>query len=101
MRIVLALLAAASLHAVPAAKDVPRPEYPQPQFQRDDWMNLDGRWQFAFDDSDAGEPKTYPKTITVPFAFESTLSGIGDTSFHPVVWYKREVKVPRDWKGRH
>ncbi len=88
------------LAALAFAQTIPRPEYPQPQFQRDDSMSLNGRWQFAFDDADSGEPKSYPKTITVPFAFESALSGIGDTSFHPVVWYKRDVKVPRDWKGR-
>ncbi len=83
MRILAALLLAVT--ATVFAEDIPRPEYPQPQFQRDDWMNLNGTWQFGFDE------KLLNRTITVPFAFafESPKSGIGDTSFHPVVWYRR------------
>jgi len=83
------------------AAEAPRPEYPQPQFQREQWLNLNGRWEFAFDDNDTGVPAQFPKTITVPFCFESSKSGIGDTSFHPVVWYRRKIDIPRDWAGRH
>src|SRR2546428_2017930 len=36
------------------AEDIPRPEYPQPQFQRELWINLNGRWEFAFDDANRG-----------------------------------------------
>lgn len=87
--------------AVTFAADIPRPEYPQPQFQRDQWMSLNGPWQFAFDDADAGPPAQFTKTITVPFCFESAKSGIGDTSFHPVVWYRRDVQTPREWSAKH
>jgi len=90
-----------------AAEDIPRPEYPQPQFQREQWMNLNGRWEFAFDDSNRGleenwaaGAKKFDRGITVPFCFESSLSGIGDTSFHPWVWYRRAVTLPENWKGR-
>ncbi len=85
----------------------PRGEYPQPQFQRADWRTLNGPWQFEFDDKNAGldenwaaGTRAFSRTITVPFAFESRLSGIGDTSFHPWVWYRRTFAMPADWKGR-
>ena len=35
-------------------EDLPRPEYPRPQFRRERWINLNGEWHFAFDDKDAG-----------------------------------------------
>jgi beta-galactosidase/beta-glucuronidase len=85
----------------------PRPEYPQPQFQRADWLTLNGDWQFDFDDKNVGldeqwatSGRAFGRTIKVPFAFETQASGIGDTSFHPWVWYRRTFSVPDGWKGR-
>ncbi|RPJ78897.1 MAG: glycoside hydrolase family 2, partial [Acidobacteria bacterium] len=89
------------------AQEQPRPEYPQPQFQREQWLNLNGRWEFEFDDANAGiqeawasADRKFSRTILVPFAFETKLSGIGDTSFHPYVWYRRTFTVPADWKDK-
>lgn len=86
---------------------LPRPEYPRPQFERDAWLNLNGTWEFAFDDDRVGEEAGWPSgnvalplAIQVPFAFESKLSGIGDTRFHDVVWYRRTVKLPDEWAGK-
>jgi beta-galactosidase/beta-glucuronidase len=86
---------------------VPRPEHPQPQFQRERWMTLNGDWQFDFDDKNAGleegwatSARAFGRTIKVPYCFESQLSGIGDTSFHPWLWYRRTFTVPADWKGQ-
>jgi len=93
--------------AAAVGQTVPRPEHPQPQFQRTDWLTLNGSWDFDFDDADVGlaedwaQPaRKYTRKIVVPFAFETKLSGIGDTSFHPVVWYRRSFEVPAAWKGR-
>jgi len=36
----------------------------------------------------------------VPYCFESKLSGIGDTSFHDVVWYRRAIQIPQAWRSR-
>lgn len=102
------LLFIAALSFLPAAaQDIPRPEYPQPQFQREQWLNLNGPWEFAFDDQNAGirenwaeATRKFDKTILVPFCFESKKSGIGDTSFHPQVWYRRNFTVPAAWKDR-
>lgn len=82
---------------------VPRNEYPRPQFVREAWLNLNGQWDFAFDDDNKGLQekwyKQFPKqqTITVPFAYQTELSGIHDPSFHDIVWYQREFTVPEDW----
>lgn len=85
--------------------DVPRPEYPRPGFVREDWLNLNGTWQFAFDPGDSGLERglvhqELDGRILVPFCPESELSGIGDTDFHPAVWYRRTVRVPASWAGR-
>lgn len=88
--------------------EVPRAEFPEPQFQRPQWLTLNGTWQFAFDDADAGmAAKWYatglkaPRQITVPFCFESKLSGIGETGFHATAWYQRSITIPPAWRGRH
>ncbi len=86
------------------APDIPRSEYPQPQFQRDAWLNLNGTWEFAFDDQDVGvdsnwicDPRPFTRSILVPFCFESVRSGIGETAIHPRVWYRRSFEIPEEW----
>ncbi|MDR1059944.1 MAG: glycoside hydrolase family 2 [Clostridiales bacterium] len=74
-------------------------DYPRPQFVRREWENLNGEWDFAFDDADAGlkggwQLGGFPadsRTIKVPFAPECAASGIGDEAFHPVAWYRRSL----------
>lgn len=90
-----------------AQVSTPRAEYPRPQFQRDAWQTLNGRWSFEFDDQNVGLTQkwwtgshAFGRTITVPFCFESPLGGINDRSFHPWVWYRRSTEVPAAWKGR-
>lgn len=81
------------------SQPIPRPEHPKPQFRRENWYNLNGEWQFAFDfgSSNPGEYQrpeaVLDKTILVPFCPESTLSGIGYTDFMNTVWYKRKITV--------
>jgi beta-galactosidase/beta-glucuronidase len=107
-RLVLTLSCLVALSiAMPAQQAVPRPEYPRPQFERADWLNLNGTWEFEFDDQNVGldegwaeGSRKFGRTITVPFAFESRASGIGDPTFHPWIWYRRSVTVPAGWQGR-
>ena len=85
-------LAAAAL-ALAASASIPLPEHPRPDFERAEWINLNGTWDFRFD----GE-KDYGRKILVPFGWGSPASGVkdeGDTG-----WYRREVTVPADWKGK-
>lgn len=74
--------------------NIPRPEYPRPQFVRENWLNLNGAWQFSFD-----EP-SFDREIIVPFAYQSRLSGLGITERHDVVWYRRSFAVPEDWREK-
>ncbi|MBD2018852.1 beta galactosidase jelly roll domain-containing protein [Leptolyngbya sp. FACHB-36] len=70
--------------------------YPRPQFQRANWLNLNGAWKFAFDDRRQWlQPidVEWTRTIEVPFAPESQRSGIADTQFHPNCWYEREFEL--------
>ena len=67
---------------------IPRKEHPKPQFQRDNWLNLNGEWGFCFDNGRSGEarkiyenPDEINGKITVPFCVESELSGIGNKDF--------------------
>jgi beta-galactosidase/beta-glucuronidase len=80
--------------------------HPRPQLVRREWTDLCGRWGFAHDDDDVGladgwaeSAKPFDRTITVPYPPESKLSGIRDTGYHPVVWYRLEIKTPRPPDG--
>lgn len=73
--------------------------YPRPQMEREKWMNLNGEWKFKFDDENLGEREkwyeSFPEkiqTINVPYTYETELSGIEETTFHPVVWYQKEIE---------
>ena len=77
---------------------IPRPEFPNPQFERKNWVNLNGKWKFAFDHGKSGEARRFYEDanenvfdleINVPFTFESELSGINNKDFCDCVWYKR------------
>jgi beta-galactosidase/beta-glucuronidase len=85
---------------------IPRPEYPRPDLERTDWLNLNGEWQFDFDDTEIGEVekwydgKDFSKIITVPFCFQCEASGIQDKSLHEVMWYKRSFNIPQNFSGK-
>ncbi|HVF28835.1 MAG TPA: glycoside hydrolase family 2 TIM barrel-domain containing protein [Pyrinomonadaceae bacterium] len=85
---------------------IPRPEHPRPQFVRDLWMNLNGEWEFAFDDANEGlrlgwhDGRELWGRIVVPFPYQSELSGVGDRRIHEHVWYARTFEVPSGWAGR-
>ena len=84
-----------------------RKDYPRPQLVRDGWVNLNGAWDFCFDDSKAGEgEKWYEKfpekclQICVPFTYETVKSGIGDPAHHETVWYHRVLEKDGSSKKR-
>jgi len=87
-------------------KQTPRSEYPRPQLERLNWINLNGTWSYVLDSIKSGIEKKYPQshgfenTITVPFAPESKLSGVAHTDFIFSIWYHRLVTIPPAWEGK-
>ena len=79
--------------------NIPRHEHPNPQWERKNWRNLNGEWEFDFDfGRSAREKELYKngplsKKITVPFCPESILSGIGYTDFIPSVCYRKVITL--------
>lgn len=80
--------------------DAPLPEYPRPQFEREQWLNLNGRWEWAPAQKDEKPPsgKTLAGRIVVPFPIESSLSGVGE--HHERLWYRRTFEVPKEWNDQ-
>ncbi len=79
---------------------IPRPEHPKPQFQRENWVNLNGTWDFEIDNGRSGQARKlyedeaeYKLSINVPFCPESKLSGLAHKDFLYGVWYRRKVCI--------
>jgi hypothetical protein len=82
--------------------DQPLPEYPRPQFERKDWKNLNGLWEYAIAKTNAAQPENFDGKILVPYPIESSLSGVKrqlDTD--EALWYKREFTIPAEWTGKN
>ncbi|MEO6001584.1 MAG: sugar-binding domain-containing protein [Opitutus sp.] len=85
--------------------EIPLPEHPRPDFEREAWVNLNGPWRFQLDPANAGEAarwssgqQAFDQTITVPFPWGSKLSGVENKA--DIGWYQRTIKVPSAWKGQ-
>jgi hypothetical protein len=89
-----------------AALSLPRPEHPRPDAFRENWLSLNGEWQFEIDEKDDGEARglisghDLNSKIVVPFCPESKLSGLGHTDYMNRVWYRRLVELPASMKGK-
>src|SRR5687767_9443477 len=103
--VLLGLLAGKVAAQTPRADTIPLPEHPRPDFQRAEWVNLNGRWRFAFDPRNQGEGAGWTSgslpqghEILVPFSWGAPLSGVPDSA--DIGWYARSVTVPEAWRGR-
>lgn len=77
------------------------PEYPRPIMERNDWMNLNGLWNYAIAPKGETQPQQYDGQILVPFALESSLSGVGKRLGEKnELWYERKFTVPSQWKEK-
>ena len=102
----LLLSLALAAPALAAGATIPLPEHPRPDFERAEWVNLNGDWAFRFDKENAGErdrwfeaaPSGFPLTIRVPYPWGSKLSGVADEA--DVAWYARTIRVPEGWAGK-
>ena len=84
------------------AQSIPLPEHPRPDFERANWLNLNGIWDFEFDSLNIGLDKNwqngnaaFSKKINVPFPWGSALSGVKDEA--DFAWYKKQISVPNAW----
>ena len=84
---------------------IPLPENPRPDFERAQWLNLNGRWRFRFDKTNDGEkaasynaPLASTNSILVPFSWAAPLSGVTDNA--DIGWYERTIEVPESWRGK-
>lgn len=79
----------------------PLPEYPRPQLVREQWQNLNGAWDYAILPKGSNEPAAFDGKILVPYAIESSLSGVqkmvGDKN---ELWYHRSFSIPSTWKNK-
>ncbi len=105
MRALLVITWVTAVIARAGNAQIPLPEHPRPEFQRPEWLNLNGRWRFAFDSRDQGERLGWAggllpgkHEIVVPFSWGAPLSDVPDSA--DIGWYAREITVPESWRGR-
>lgn len=85
---------------------IPRPEFPRPQMERDNWMNLNGIWEFEFDDLNNGLTQrwynghNFDMKIKVPYTYQCELSMINVQDFHDIVWYRRNFDLDETMKDQ-
>ncbi|ULB33269.1 MULTISPECIES: glycoside hydrolase family 2 protein [Proteiniphilum] len=76
------------------------PEYPRPIMERTEWLNLNGLWNYAILPVGKQKPGSFDGEILVPFAIESSLSGVQKrVGKDNELWYQREFTVPSKWKN--
>ncbi len=77
------------------------PEYPRPMMERSDWKNLNGLWEYSITKAGAPQPAAFDGKILVPFAVESSLSGVQKrVGEENELWYKNTFTIPVTWKNK-
>ena len=100
------IFAIMTVTAMTAFAAQPRAEYPRPQFERSEWVNLNGEWTYEFDLANTGferrlfENKGFADKIIVPFCPESKLSGVEHKDIITGIWYHRTIQAPATWSEK-
>ncbi|WP_114778582.1 glycoside hydrolase family 2 protein [Botryobacter ruber] len=77
-------------------------EYPRPQLVRDDWQNLNGLWEYAIRKKGLPQPAQFDGKILVPYAVESSLSGVGKPLLpDQELWYRTTFETPASWRKQN
>ena len=77
-------------------------EYPRPQLERKDWLNLNGFWSYSITDIHSTKPEKFDEKILVPFCLESSLSGdMKSLNEKQILWYFKEFEIPKEWKDKN
>jgi len=80
----------------------PLPEYPRPQLERDQWLNLNGLWDYALAERGGNLPVAFNGKILVPYPIESSLSGVQErVGEGQELWYHRTFTIPSSWKNKN
>lgn len=78
------------------------PEYPRPIMERSKWKNLNGLWNYAIQEAGKTAPTKYDGQILVPFAVESSLSGVmKEVGTKNELWYNTTFTIEPNWKGQN
>jgi beta-galactosidase/beta-glucuronidase len=76
-------------------------DYPRPIMERSDWKNLNGLWNYAITPANQPAPESYDGKILVPFAVESSLSGVHrKVGTDSLLWYERIFTIPSGWRNK-
>ena len=77
-------------------------EYPRPQLERKQWLNLNGIWSYSITDVNSQKPDNFDGEILVPFSIESSLSGVMKSlNEKQILWYYKEFEIPDKWKDKN
>ena len=77
-------------------------EYPRPQLERKQWLNLNGIWSYSITDINSQKPDNFDGEILVPFSIESSLSGVMKSlNEKQILWYYKEFEIPDNWKDKN
>ena len=77
-------------------------EYPRPQLERKEWLNLNGIWSYSITDVNSQKPDNFDGEILVPFSIESSLSGVMKSlNEKQILWYYKEFEIPDNWKDKN
>ena len=77
-------------------------EYPRPQLERKEWMNLNGLWSYSIRSANDLNPSIHDGNILVPFPIESSLSGVMKKfTKDDILWYEKEIEIPKNWEGKN
>ena len=77
-------------------KECPLKEYPRPQFVRDSYLSLNGKWEFEMSNNEQ-IPTSFSKTIIVPYCVESILSDICEkVEENTWLFYRKKFNLPKN-----
>ena len=77
-------------------------EYPRPQIERKEWLNLNGIWSYSITDVNSQKPDNFDGELLVPFSIESSLSGVMKSlNEKQILWYYKEFEIPDNWKDKN
>jgi hypothetical protein len=104
LRLLTSMLFICGVNPASFTQSIPLPEHPRPDFERPEWQNLNGYWNFRFDPADEGIQNQwfnndhFDHKILVPYPWGSALSEVDDEA--DIAWYQRQITVDPAWSDQ-